>query len=117
MWNDSEHRYQVLGDWVSTIMSEEKPDSLMSFMNVSYEFIYRILEEFDLKRIETNARLVVCALRSTPISELQNLVGNYFALEEFCRNVIAKDSHSQARFLIEARALLPRVYAENVYCR
>ena len=117
MWNDSEHRYQVLGDWVSTIMSEEKPDSLMSFMNVSYEFIYRILEEFDLKRIETNARLVVCALRSTPISELQNLVGNYFALEEFCRNVIVKDSHSQARFLIEARALLPRVYAENVYCR
>ena len=113
-WRDSEDRYQVVGDWVSTIMSEEKPDSLMSFMNISYEFIYRILEEFDLKRIETNARLIVTALRSTPISELRDLVGNYFDLEEFCKKIILKERHNQASFSIQARALLPKVYAENV---
>ena len=88
-------------------MSEEKPDSLMSFMNISYEFIYRILEEFDLKRIETNARLVVCAMRSTPYWELRNSVRNYIGLENFCKKVIEKERHNQARFLIQARTVLP----------
>lgn len=112
-----EDRYQDAGSWVSSVISEKNPDSRMSFINTSYEQIHSILQEIDNKRIEVNARFVVFAVKSSSLSQLRNILGNYWSLQAFCRDAIARHHHIKASYSTQARTVLSIIHCKNAITR
>ena len=66
---------------------------------------------------ESNVRKIVCAIESTPIHQLCDLMSHYSYLEDFCRNTVMQDYHSAEDYKLKSQAVLPKVEADNANYR